>query len=171
MGKVQEQLWWLCAPISYVHRLRSLQTNNTQLVEILTGNWFGCRHTYYEAQNLEESNFYTRVTYFVYRSNFRNKACTQQQSDWIEQEDNLSNWPTECTNSCFSISLLYSSTCFEHCCAHHQEVKFYYTASGRPVHSLRLGRPPRECDDAGCCIIQFDLLMMSTTVLETCRRI
>ena len=21
-------------------------------------------------------------------------------------------------------------TCFEHCCAHHQEVKFYYTASG-----------------------------------------
>jgi len=23
----------------------------------------------------------------------------------------------------FLISLLYSSTCFEHCCAHHQEVK------------------------------------------------
>jgi len=30
----------------------------------------------------------------------------------------------------FLISLLYSSTCFEHCCAHHQEVKLYYTASG-----------------------------------------
>jgi len=28
------------------------------------------------------------------------------------------------------ISLLFSSTCFEHCCAHHQEVKLYYTASG-----------------------------------------
>jgi hypothetical protein len=26
---------------------------------------------------------------------------------------------------CFIISLLQSSTCFEHCCAHHQEVKFY----------------------------------------------
>ena len=33
-------------------------------------------------------------------------------------------------NLVFLISLLYSSTCFEHCCAHHQEVKFYYTASG-----------------------------------------
>jgi len=27
------------------------------------------------------------------------------------------------TNSCFIISLLYASTCFEHYCAHHQEVK------------------------------------------------
>jgi len=35
----------------------------------------------------------------------------------------LSNLPTQRTNSCFIISLLYSSTCFEHCCAHHQEVK------------------------------------------------
>jgi len=26
--------------------------------------------------------------------------------------------------------ILYSSTCFEHCCAHHQEVRLYYTASG-----------------------------------------
>ena len=25
--------------------------------------------------------------------------------------------------SCFIVSLSYSSTCFEHCCAHHQEVK------------------------------------------------
>ena len=36
------------------------------------------------------------------------------------------------------------ATCFEHCCAHHQEVKFYYTTSGnitpvdgRLVHMLR----------------------------------
>ena len=37
-------------------------------------------------------------------------------------------------------------------------------------HSVR-GRPVRECDDTRCCIIQFDLLMMITTVLETCTRI
>jgi len=28
-----------------------------------------------------------------------------------------------CAKSFFLISLLYASTCFEHCCAHHQEVK------------------------------------------------
>jgi len=40
--------------------------------------------------------------------------------------------------------IIYASTCFEHCCAHHQEVKMYYTApiiitpvGGRPVHRLR----------------------------------
>ena len=27
------------------------------------------------------------------------------------------------------LTLLFTSTCFEHCCAHHQEVKLYYTAS------------------------------------------
>ena len=32
---------------------------------------------------------------------------------------NVCNLPTHCTNSCFIISLLYSSTCFEHYCAHH----------------------------------------------------
>ena len=46
---------------------------------------------------------------------------------------NLSNWPTECTNSCFIISLLHSNTCFEHYCAHH-EVKLYYTASRIVTH-------------------------------------
>jgi len=49
----------------------------------------------------------------------------------------------------------------------------YFTASGiitpiggRPVHRLRedslnlcTGRPPTECDDTRCCIIQFYLLM------------
>jgi hypothetical protein len=35
--------------------------------------------------------------------------------------------------------------------------------------NLRTGRPPTECDFTRCCIIQFDLLMMSTTVFETCR--
>ena len=42
------------------------------------------------------------------------------------------------------------------------------SVGGRPV---RTGRPPTECDDIRCCIIQFDLLMMSTTVFETCRGI
>jgi hypothetical protein len=37
----------------------------------------------------------------------------------------LSKWPTGRTNSCFITSLLHSSTCFEHCCAHHQEVELY----------------------------------------------
>jgi hypothetical protein len=41
----------------------------------------------------------------------------------------------------------------------------------RPVRRLRNGRPPTECDNTGCCIIQFGLLMMSTVVLETCRGI
>jgi len=32
--------------------------------------------------------------------------------------------------TCFIISLLYASTCIEHSCADHQEVKIVYTASG-----------------------------------------
>ena len=39
--------------------------------------------------------------------------------------------------------------CFEHCCAHHQDVKLYYTASGiitpiggRPVHRLGVDCAP-----------------------------
>ena len=59
----------------------------------------------------------------------------------------------------------------------------YYTASGivfsvsdRPARILReesvnlcTGQPPTDCDDTRCCIIQFELLMMSTTLLERCR--
>ena len=43
----------------------------------------------------------------------------------------------------FLISLLYSPTCFEHCCAHHQEVELCYTASHiiTPVG----GRPCATC--------------------------
>jgi len=50
-------------------------------------------------------------------------------------------------------------------CAHHQEVKLYYTASGivTPVG----GRPVRRLREE----YNFDLLMMSTTVLKTCRGI
>jgi len=47
---------------------------------------------------------------------------------------------------------------------------------GRPVHSLRqdslnlcTGRPPTECDDTRCCIIQFWPLMTSKRMPETCR--
>jgi len=95
---------------------------------------------------------------------------------------NLSNWPAQCTNSCFIISLLYAFTCFEHCCVHHQEVKVVLPVSGIVTHcrwpsgaQVESGPVHRtattECDDTRCCIIQFDLLMMSTTVLETCRGI
>jgi len=58
---------------------------------------------------------------------------------------NLSNLPTYCTNSCFIITLLYSSTCFEHYMLIIRRSKLYYTASGIitpiggcPVHWLRV---------------------------------
>jgi len=59
---------------------------------------------------------------------------------------------------------------FRALCAHHQEVKIVYTASGivtsvggRPVHRLRVHRTATySCDDTRCCIYNFDLLMMST---------
>jgi len=34
-----------------------------------------------------------------------------------------------------------------------------HSVGGLPVHTVR---PPTECDDTRCCIIQSDLLMMST---------
>jgi len=53
-----------------------------------------------------------------------------------------------------------------------------HSVGGRPVRrlredplNLRTGRPPTDCDDTRCCIKQFYLLMMRTTVLETCRGI
>jgi len=66
----------------------------------------------------------------------------------------------------FLISLLNASTCFEHYVLIIRRSKLYYTASGivtsvggRPVHRLRedlcTGRPPTECDDTRCCVIQF----------------
>jgi hypothetical protein len=45
---------------------------------------------------------------------------------------------------------------------------YRHTVGGCPV---RTERPPTECDDTSSCKIQFGLLMMSTTVLETCRGI
>ena len=72
-------------------------------------------------------------------------------------------------NFCFTISLFHTSTCFEHHVLIIRRSILYYTASGiitpiggRPVHRLRqsslnlyTGRPPTECDDTKCCIIQF----------------
>jgi len=64
--------------------------------------------------------------------------------------------------------------------------KLYYTASGivtpvggRPVHrlrgdssiNLRTGRPPTGVTIPDAVEYNFDLLMMSTIVLETCRGI
>jgi len=67
---------------------------------------------------------------------------------------------------------------FRAVCAHHQELKLYYTASGIITifrwpsgAQVCTGRPPTECDDTRCWITQFNLLMMSTIVLETCRGI
>ena len=56
-------------------------------------------------------------------------------------------------NSCFTISLLYASTCFEHCCAHHQEVKivlysiwyrhtYRWPSGANSSINLCTGRPP-----------------------------
>ena len=58
--------------------------------------------------------------------------------------------------------------------------RLYYIASGIVTLSrwpsvAQVERGPAHrgatyrSDDNRCCIIQFDLLMMSTTVLETCR--
>ena len=52
---------------------------------------------------------------------------------------NLSNWPISCTNSCFIISLLYVTTCFEHYVFIIRRSKLYYTASG--IITLVGGRP------------------------------
>jgi len=64
---------------------------------------------------------------------------------------------------------------FRALCAHHQDVKFVYTASGiitlvggRPVHRLRevFSQPVHRtatyrCDDTRCFTYNFDLLVMS----------
>ena len=57
----------------------------------------------------------------------------------------LCNKSIKNTKSCFIIILLYSSTCFEHYCAHHT----------LQVAVRCTGRPPTECDDTRCCTIQF----------------
>ena len=69
---------------------------------------------------------------------------------------NLSNWPTYCTNSYFIMSLLYTSTCFEQNCAHHQEIKIV-------SHSIW------HHHTESAVWYNFDLLMMSKVLLETCR--
>jgi len=59
----------------------------------------------------------------------------------VKKKSHLSNEPTSSTNSCFIMSLLYASTCFEHYVLIIRRSKLYYTASGiitpvvgRPVH-------------------------------------
>ena len=102
------------------------------------------------------------------------------------------------------ISLLYSSTCFEHYVFINRRSKLHYTASviitlcrwpcGAPVHRTAtcrvwwyqgasdshlqsvviprcIGRPPSECGDTRCCIIQFWPPGDEHIVLETCRGI
>jgi len=62
-------------------------------------------------------------------------------------------------------ALLCSSSRGQNCIIQHL---LSHPVGGRPV---RTGQPPTECDDTSYCIVRFDLLMMSTTVLETYRGI
>ena len=67
----------------------------------------------------------------------------------------------------FIISLLYSSTCFEHYCAHHQEVIIVlYSIWYR--HTCKW---PSGAHVVHLTEYNFDLLMMSTIVFEACRGI
>jgi len=59
---------------------------------------------------------------------------------------------------CFTVSLLYASTCFEHRVLIIRRSKLYYTTSG--IVTLIGGRPVHRtatygCDDTRDCIIQF----------------
>ena len=85
-------------------------------------------------------------------------------------------------NLVFLISLLYASTFFEHYVLIIRRSKLCYTASvivtpcrwpsGAQVErGLCTGRPPTECDDTRCCIIQFWPPDDEHMMLETCRGI
>jgi len=69
--------------------------------------------------------FYNKFIIFVYM--FRTLLCLSSGGqNCITQHLVSSHYiggSPVCTNSCFIITLLYSSTCFEHYCAYHQEVK------------------------------------------------
>jgi len=65
----------------------------------------------------------------------------------------------------FIIRLLQSSTCFEQRRAHHQHLVSLLSVSGPPISDGHLQRV--TIPDA--VLVQFDLLMMWTTLLETCR--
>ena len=73
----------------------------------------------------------------------------------------------------FNIRLLQSSTYFQQRCAHHQEVKSINTASGMvTLCKWSSGVPGGHLQTVtipDVVLIQFDLLMMSMTLLETCR--
>jgi hypothetical protein len=104
----------------------------------------------------------------------------------------LSNWLTYCTNSCFILRLLYSSTCFEHYVVkivlysiwYHHTCRWPSLAQierglspfstcareghlSQPVH----GTATYRCDDTRCCRIQFWPAVDKHVVLETCREI
>jgi len=73
----------------------------------------------------------------------------------------------------FIICLLQSSTCFEQTRAHHQEVNCINPASGIvTVCKWPSGAPDGHLQTVtipDVVLIKFDLLMMSTTLFETCR--
>ena len=83
----------------------------------------------------------------------------------------------------FIICLLQSSTCFEQHRAHHQEANRTSTASGivtlcKWLSGMEVKKSLLTCIPDGhlqrltipdAVLVQSDLLMMSTTLLETCR--
>jgi len=90
---------------------------------------------------------------------------------------------TNLTHNTFLYIFISFSTCFEHTSAHHQEIKLYQYAieymsfyvDGRPV--CRFGRMSKpayltvtyiEWHIADTVLLQLNLLMMSTWMLETC---
>jgi len=71
---------------------------------------------FYITRTMQHFNYFTGM-YFILT--IKPTRCT-----------NLSNWPTQSTNSCFIISLLYSSTCFENYVLIIRQSKLYYTTCG-----------------------------------------
>jgi len=65
--------------------------------------------------------------------------------------------------------LLLSATWFEQLHAHHQEVNYINIQPKQFLLNLHTGRSLTENNVPGAVLIQFDLLMMSTVLLETCR--
>jgi len=68
---------------------------------------------------------------------------------------------------------MHNDICFEHHCAHHQEVDLYecgiWYSTYLLVCRLHTGESHTGCAMPDAVLIQFYFLMMSTVMLETCR--
>ena len=126
--------------------------------------------------------FYNKFIIFLYM--FRALLCASSGGQSCIIRHLVSSHSVDGTKSSFVISLLlYACTCFEHYVLIIRRSKLYYTAfgivtpvGGRPVHRLREDFCARDGHLHSVTMpdavqYSFDLLMMSTTVLETCRGI